>query len=163
MKFTILERSTGEKEDERCLLNHIFEPEDSNITILRKFLLGENIVGFSIHIYHKSEAQYLFLNLATRNQFRVRRADVISQIRKKADCSDFNGFLIKRNSSDFQIVNMHAENSLTKIRFKMTLRFDDRALSSLQNIPEFNLITIGLFRNTNCINYIFKHFTVKSL
>ena len=150
MKFSILERSTGEKEDERCLLNHIFEPEDSNITILRKFLLGENIVGFSIHIYHKSEAQYLFLNLATRNQFRVRRADVISQIRKKADCSDFNGFRIKR-FYDFDIVNMHAENSLTKIRFKMTLRFDDRALSSLQNIPEFNLITIGLFRNTNCI------------
>ena len=141
MKLTVFERSTGEKRVEKWL----FKPDDSKITILRKFRLEENTVGFFIldsnyKEFTKSDAQYLFLNLATRKHFRVRRSDVVSQINRKTAGSDFDGFRIK----SLQIVNMHAENSLAKIRFQMTLRQIgvSRALSKIKKIPEFN-ITIG--------------------
>ena len=139
MKVTVFERSTGEKRVEKWL----FKPDDSKITILRKFRLEENTVGFFIldsnyKEFTKSDAQYLFLNLATRKHFRVRRGDVVSQITRKTDC--FIGFRIK----SLQIVNMHAENSQAKIRFQMTLSQIgvSRALSKIKKIPEFN-ITIG--------------------
>merc|ERR1712131_225206 len=84
---TVFERSTGEKRVKKWL----FKPDDSKITILCKFRLEKNTVGFFIldsnyKEFTKDDAQYLFLNLATRKHFRVRRGDVVSQITRKTDC-----------------------------------------------------------------------------